>query len=106
MRFHWIRDRVKQGQFQVLCLPGSSNREDYFSKNHSPTHHRKMRPMFLQLDDPFNQSFRGCIETITDSTVNKEMTNTSWRTIIAHTSEEISAFHNLFADRINQWIDS
>ena len=54
MRFHWIRDRVKQGQFQVLWIPGSSNRADYFSMNHSPTHHRIMIPMFLQLDSSFN----------------------------------------------------
>ena len=54
MRFHWIRDRVKQGQFQVLWLTGSSNYADYFSKHHSPTHHRKMRPMYLHLDAPLN----------------------------------------------------
>ena len=51
MRFHWIRDRIKQNQYQILWLPGSSNKADYFSKHHSPTHHRKMRPQFLRVDE-------------------------------------------------------
>lgn len=51
MRFHWIRDRIKQNQHQILCLPGSSNKEDYFSKNHPPTHQRKMRSPFLRVNE-------------------------------------------------------
>ena len=54
MRFHLIRDRIKQGHFQILWLPGSNNKADYFSKHHSPTHHRKMRPIYLQLEASMN----------------------------------------------------
>jgi hypothetical protein len=32
MRFHWIRDRIKQGQFRVLWAPGKSNIADFFTK--------------------------------------------------------------------------
>ena len=30
MRFYWIRDRVRQGQFQVYWRKGATNRADYF----------------------------------------------------------------------------
>ena len=32
MRFHWIRDRVGQGQFTVQWIPGGSNVADFFTK--------------------------------------------------------------------------
>ena len=49
MRYHWIQDRIKQGQFQVYWQPGSSNLADYFSKHHSPGHHKIMRPQYLKM---------------------------------------------------------
>jgi hypothetical protein len=30
MRFHWLRDRVDQGQFRVLFAPGLKNLADVF----------------------------------------------------------------------------
>ncbi|KAI2490112.1 Reverse transcriptase (RNA-dependent DNA polymerase) [Fragilaria crotonensis] len=30
MRFYWIRDRVRQGQFQIYWSKGTTNRADYF----------------------------------------------------------------------------
>jgi hypothetical protein len=32
MRFYWIKDRVKQGQFNVYWGPGFQNLADYFTK--------------------------------------------------------------------------
>jgi hypothetical protein len=49
MRFYWIRDRVRQGQFQVFWQPGKQNRADYYTKHHSVKHHVKMRPHALQM---------------------------------------------------------
>jgi hypothetical protein len=31
MRFYWIKDRVKQGQFNVYWGPGYQNLADYFT---------------------------------------------------------------------------
>jgi hypothetical protein len=42
MRFYWIKDRVKQGQFNVYWGPGFQNLADYFTKNHSLAHHKRM----------------------------------------------------------------
>ncbi len=37
MRYHWIRDRVRLGEFIVQWRPGSENRADFFTK-HLPIH--------------------------------------------------------------------
>ena len=47
MRFYWIKDRVKQGQFLVHWRRGTDNLADYFTKHHSPAHHRAMRSWYL-----------------------------------------------------------
>jgi len=47
IRFYWVIDRIKQNHFRVFWKPGSENLGDYFTKHHSPTHHRRMRPFFI-----------------------------------------------------------
>ena len=47
MRFYWVRDRVRQGQFNIYWKKGQDNKADYFTKHHSPSHHRAMRPIYL-----------------------------------------------------------
>ena len=42
MRFHWIRDRIRQGQFTVTWEPGDTNRADFFTKA-LPTHVHQAR---------------------------------------------------------------
>jgi hypothetical protein len=32
MRFHWVRDRVRQGQFNIQWRPGAVNLADFFTK--------------------------------------------------------------------------
>ena len=53
MRFYWIKDRVEQGQYQVHWRKGTDNLADYFTKHHSPSHHRRMRSRYLlELHEP------------------------------------------------------
>ena len=47
MRFYWVRDRVQQGHFLVHWRKGADNLADYFTKHHSPSHHRLMRSRYL-----------------------------------------------------------
>ena len=47
MRFYWIRDRVKQGQFIVHWKAGRDNLADYFTKHFPASHHRRIRPTYL-----------------------------------------------------------
>jgi hypothetical protein len=32
-RFHWIRDRIRQNQFGIICIPTKENIADYMTKN-------------------------------------------------------------------------
>jgi hypothetical protein len=48
MRFHWIRDRVRQGQFLINWAPGSSNLADFFTKNLAAPQFQEMRLFFVK----------------------------------------------------------
>jgi hypothetical protein len=70
MRFYWIKDRVKQGQFDVYWGPGYQNLADYFTKHHSPELHKRMRKINIHADErPINRkgirdsALRGCVNT-------------------------------------------
>jgi hypothetical protein len=47
MRFYGIRDRIKQGQFIIHWRKGTDDLTDYFTKHHSPAHHKHIRSNYL-----------------------------------------------------------
>ncbi len=49
MRLHWIRDRIQQGQFVVMDLPGLQNISDFFTKSLPVARHKALAP-FLALE--------------------------------------------------------
>ena len=50
MRFHWLRDQECQQTFKIYWDKAKSNHADYYTKHHSPSHHQKMRPIHLQVN--------------------------------------------------------
>jgi hypothetical protein len=62
MRFYWIRDRVRQGQFHVYWKRGILNRADYFTKHHPASHHQQLRSSYLH-DDAHdrNKNYFDCL---------------------------------------------
>jgi hypothetical protein len=47
MRFHWIRDRIKQGHFVVTWIAGANNLADFFTKA-LPVHtHQSLMPKLV-----------------------------------------------------------
>jgi len=76
MRFYWVRDRVKNGEFIVYWQQGSNNTADYFTKHHAPSHHRRMRSRYLHehpvssvpLHNPHNHIYY-CINNNNDPTI-------------------------------------
>jgi hypothetical protein len=44
MRFHWLRDRIQQGHFRVLFIPGAVNIADFFTKALPVIRHRALAP--------------------------------------------------------------
>jgi hypothetical protein len=47
MRYHWLKDRIAQKQFNLYWQKGSTNAADYFSKHHPPAHHRREQSRYL-----------------------------------------------------------
>jgi hypothetical protein len=72
MRFYWIQDRTRQGQFLIYWRPGADNLADYHTKHHSAAHHRRMRPNFLHTTEQLANNvihllLRGCVKSPRDS---------------------------------------
>jgi hypothetical protein len=51
MQFHWLRDRIDQGQFSVLFVPGKKNLADFFTKALPVARHKALAPFFAVDDD-------------------------------------------------------
>ena len=48
MRYHWLRDRRTQRQFDIFWKPGVDNDADYWTKHHPIHHHRTIRKSYIQ----------------------------------------------------------
>jgi hypothetical protein len=46
-RLHWIRDRVRRGEFLIYWRPGAFNMADFFTKNHSAAHCKQVRHLYV-----------------------------------------------------------
>ncbi len=53
MRFHWLRDRIRQGQFIIQYLAGARNLADFFTKTLPVDVHCLMMPRLVS--SPSNQ---------------------------------------------------
>jgi hypothetical protein len=62
MRFYWIRDRVRQGQFHVYWKRGRLNKADYFTKHHPATHHQQIRSSYFYSPDDRNKNYFDCLQ--------------------------------------------
>ena len=62
MRYYWLRDRVRQKQFNVFWEPGINNLADYPTKHHSGAHHRKVRDIYLYDKEKSPSTIQGCIK--------------------------------------------
>jgi hypothetical protein len=72
MRFHWLRCRDAQGQYQYYWRPGTQNLADYWTKHHPASHHKSFRPQILtSASDPTYVKLTTQDATITKSFVNK-----------------------------------
>ena len=48
MRYHWLRDRLTQQQFNIFWEKGVTNDADYFTKHHATSHHRAQRAKYVR----------------------------------------------------------
>jgi hypothetical protein len=86
MHFYWIPDRVEQGHFQIYWAPGAKNIADYYTKHHSPAHHRYMRPLILNELHPSRVTayMRWCAETRVPSQITQSYGRSTDRPIHVH----------------------
>ena len=63
VRCCWLKDRVEQGQFKIYWAPGDENWADYYTKHHSPTHHKRVRPIYLK-EKSSPRDMQGCLDLI------------------------------------------
>ena len=52
MRFHWLRDRIRQGQFVMRYLEGKQILADFFTKTLSVKNHQAMMPRLVRVPGP------------------------------------------------------
>ena len=64
-RLYWLQDRVEQGEFRVLWAPGKDNLANYYTKYHSPTTHRRLRPIYTYIKGESPTTLQGCVEILT-----------------------------------------
>ncbi len=75
MRFYWIRDRVRQGQYHVYWRKAAVNRADYFTKHHATKHHETMRHEYLHQSNAVrNQNY---YDVLTFDNDDEEFANTT-----------------------------
>ena len=60
MRFWWLVDRVQQKQFNTTWAPGKYNLADYFPKKHPASHHKKVRPIYVYMENESPSLLQGC----------------------------------------------
>ena len=65
MRFYWLKCRQAQEQFDIYWEKGATNLADYFTKHHSPAHHKAVRPIYLY-DEQQRLSAEGCAKVLQD----------------------------------------
>jgi hypothetical protein len=61
MRFYWIRDRVRQGQFYIYWAEGRRNKADYFSKHHPASHHQQIRSVYIHSPSNPSNNYFDCL---------------------------------------------
>ena len=49
MRYHWIKDRVKQTHFTVIWQKGADNLADFFTKPLLATQHQKLMQKLVHI---------------------------------------------------------
>jgi hypothetical protein len=67
MRFYWIRDRVRQGQFLIHWRPGKLNLADYHSKHHPASHHTAIRSTYLYSPTAPTRNYFECLADESDA---------------------------------------
>ena len=79
MRYHWLKDRAAQQQFDFYWEPGKMNMGDFYTKHHPPKYHRALRPFILKSAQTIltDRHLQECVETLTSKPRGTDVTRDS-----------------------------
>ena len=63
-RLCWMKDRVKQGEFDICWESAETNLADHTSKHHSPAHHQQVRPICTCQGSKSPLTVQGCVDML------------------------------------------
>jgi hypothetical protein len=52
MRYHWVRERVQSGEFNVTWLAGNKNIADFFTKPLPTAKHKEIHSLLMAPTEP------------------------------------------------------
>ena len=67
LRIHWMRDRVRQGQFNIIWKKGITNVADFFTKPQPAYKHKEFMRLFMRVPTPKNGAVKGSPKQIARS---------------------------------------
>ena len=88
MRFYWVRDRVKQGQFLIHWKPGAINLADYHTKHHPAAHHKEMRSVYLHEE---SNSVKQCINHCEGVLISQDPSTNDYALLLMPTGQGLKA---------------
>jgi hypothetical protein len=74
MRYHWIRDQVKQKTYNITWEAGAGNLADYFTKAHPVHHFTNMRNTYVSTPTP--DAPRDCARSRRIAAIKQQQHNT------------------------------
>jgi hypothetical protein len=96
MRFHWLRCRATQGQYQFYWRPGTQNLADYWTKHHPASHHKSFRlqiltsatdPEYINLaGTPKNNTSKSFVKHVLKTPLFAEQIAATQKTLAAHSA--------------------
>jgi len=96
MRFHWLRCRDAQGQFQYYWRPGTQNLADYFTKHHPASHHKASQAHVLNIK--LRSTIQETVPHVTGNEVHRNYThegfNNYYKILREITNENRMFLHN------------
>ena len=66
VQYNWVKDKVQNHkEFYVEWARGAENLADYHTKHHSPSKHKRVRPVYLYIPGKSPTTVQGCVKILT-----------------------------------------
>ena len=73
MQFYWLKDRAKQGQFNIYWESGKHNLTNCPTKHHTGTHHAIVQPIYRYDANKSPTTVKGCVEILKSTETKRQL---------------------------------